>query len=484
MLALAGLSVGCASPQELEDAEVPDDFSASGSLNLEQRWWQAFEDPALNAIVERALDQNFSLLAAWERLRAARAVVDRENSDRLPTLDVSGGVRTNQFNEGDTTVRPFVGAQASWEVDVWGRIGKKVQAERLRAEATAADAHAASITISAEIALTWARIGAERERLDLIEQQVETNENIMQALRERFQAGSIRAADLLRQQALQEATLQEREDSLARLDVAKNRLAVLIGEAPQYEVVAPASLIDPPPLPQTGVPAELIERRPDVRSEYLRLQAADADLASTARARFPRLNLAASVTTGGASAERIFRDWATSFAATLLQPIFRGGELNAEVDRTEAVRQELFYTYQQVILEALQDVEDALAVERRRDQQVERIRTRIELTERALQQLRVSYQNGGSNFLDVLTSLTELQTLRRTLVDARLARVEQRIALYRALAGPIEDNPLEEEGEATDGGGTADDEAADATEQGALNDVLGKPHALSQLTDY
>jgi outer membrane protein TolC len=245
--------------------------------------------------------------------------------------------------------------------------------------------------------------------------------------------------DVLRQRQLVESTRERRTVVEERAEVLKNRLAVLLGRPPQAGVpAAPDSLPALPPLPETGVPVDLVQRRPDVQTAFNRLRAADRELAAAISDQYPRLTLTASASTVANRAGDLFETWAYSFAGNLLAPIFRGGELRAEVDRTEAVRTQRLYEYGQTILVAFREVEDALVREQKQREQLRQLRTQVRLARRSYEQLRVQYLNGTADYLDVLTALDEVQQLRRDRLAARLTLVEDRIALYRALAGAVD----------------------------------------------
>ena len=196
-----------------------------------------------------------------------------------------------------------------------------------------------------------------------------------------------------------------------------------------------------PPLPNPGVPLDLVQRRPDVQRAFMVLQAADRDVASSISNQFPRITLAASLNSTSSSVQNLFQDWATSFAGNLLAPLFYGGELRAEVRRTEAVAREQLYSYGQTVLNAFQEVEDALVLEARQRDRIAFLETQLTLADQTFEQLRVQYLNGTSNYLDVLTALDDVQALRRDLLTHQLALVEYRLGLYRALAGSIETEP-------------------------------------------
>lgn len=438
----------CTGPSRTLDdpVDAPASFSASGDLDMPARWWTVFGDEGLDAVVDSALSFNFDVLTAWERLRAARTITDRSEAQLLPVLEATGSVETARSRDDDASESLSLGLAASYEIDLWGRIRSGVRAERLRAEAASMDFRSTALSVAADITVTWYRLAEARSQMALVERQIETNETVLRLLENRFGTGLVRAVDILRQRQLIESTREELAVADARRRTLSNRLSVLVGDAPGVAsgiaaIEPPANLPVLPDLPETGVPLELTRRRPDVQSAFLQLRAADNDVASAVSALFPRLSLSASATTSSTTADGLFRDWAASLAGNLLAPLFYGGELRAEVDRTRAVRDQRLYEYGRTVLVAFREVEDALALESTQRERLDRIRTQLELADQAYEQLRIQYLNGTSNYLDVLTALDEVQALRRDHNAARLALVEFRIGLYRALAGPIDAGP-------------------------------------------
>jgi NodT family efflux transporter outer membrane factor (OMF) lipoprotein len=440
VLSLCAALAACGgAPEPLEESPItiPQAFSGGGEVAAESQWWRAFEDPALDEAVDLALAGNLDLLAAWERVRAARAIVARESSARRPRVEARADAGYERSTRTGDTWTAAAGLDASYEVDLWGRIDAAVDAERFRAEATRADYEAATLGVAAEVALAWVRIGAAREQLALVERQIERNLTAERMLEQRFAHGGNRAADVLRQQQLTSGSEEELEVVAARVQLLRHQLGALLGRVPDGAPAGPDSLHALPPLPSTGVPASLIQRRPDVQRALFELEAADRDTAAAAAAHLPRLSLGASIETGGLRADRIFRDWAASVAAGLLAPVFLGGELNAELDRAEAERTARWYAYGQAILRALVEVEDALLQEARAAARVERLVTRVALASETHDRLLSEYANGVIDYLAVLVAFEDVQALERELIDARLAHIEQRIALYRALSGPV-----------------------------------------------
>jgi len=438
-------TLGCTGPTVKPppvDLEQP--FSATGERATPDRWWLAFEDRQLSSLVDRALDSNLTVKSAWQRLREARAVVDRESASLFPDLTLTGQAATESngtttFDGDASNDEVRLGLTSEYEVDLWGRISSAVEAERLRAEASLYDYQTATLSIAAEVTRTWYRLLEARRQLRVIDDQIETNRQVLELLNARFNVGSTRRADLLRQRQLLEATRGQRHAAQSRARTLEHRLAVLIGRAPQAGIDYSAKgLPATPPLPRTGVPAELVQRRPDTRSAFNRLRAADRDVAVAISNQFPRLTLTASVSTSDEGADELFENWASAFAADLAAPLLDAGRRAAEVDRARAVERRRLYEYGQSILTAFQEVEDALVQERKQRDRINSLREQMRLARETYESLRQRYVSGGVGYLDVLTALTDVQSLRRDLLTARRQQIEFRIALYRALAGGLE----------------------------------------------
>jgi NodT family efflux transporter outer membrane factor (OMF) lipoprotein len=423
-------------------SQTPPPFSASGDMAVPDRWWTALGDTALDREVEIAFTGSFTLAAALQRLRAARAVVRREASDFWPDVNgISDAVGLIQ-SDGPDESRYTLGFDTAYQVDLWGEIESRVDAQRLRAAATHADFHAVALTLSAEVARTWYSLIEAQAQLALLAEQIETNETGLELQEARFGLGFIRSADVLRQRQLVESTKQQVVIVQSRIEVLEHRLAVLQGLPPQEATYAVGTQLPTiPPLPETGLPAELLNRRPDVRRDFLAFQAADRDLASAIARLYPRLNLVGSLTTAADDPSDLFRDWFLSVGTQLIAPLLDGGERRAEVDRSAAVLAELFNQYGQTVLIAFQEVEDSLATERLLKERIERLNTQVELARQASVQLREQYLIGDSDYLDVLSAITEEQRLQRERLSARLDLVLVRIALYLALAGSFDPSP-------------------------------------------
>ncbi len=314
-----------------------------------------------------------------------------------------------------------------------------MEAEGLRAAATEEDYQWAALQLSGEIASVWYALAEAHAQYELVEEQIKTNEQGLELMETRFGFGQNRSADVLRQRQLVESTREQLVVVQSRIEQLEHQFAVLLGQTPQganYE--APAVLPQLPPLPATGLPSELIQRRPDVRRDYDALMAADRDVASAVSNQFPRLNLTASLETAAENPEGLFRDWILGLAGQLTAPLFDGGQRRAEVHRTAAVTRQRIAQYGQTVLVAFQEVENALAREKYAQQRLAYVESQIELGEQTVTQLVEGYFTGVSDYLSVLTATTNQQRLQRQYLSIRLELVLARIELYRSLSG----NPL------------------------------------------
>ena len=438
------LVVGCANRDARQNfqTQTAPPFSDAGTVSVSERWWMTFGDPALDQQINVALTSSFTLSAARQRVRAARAIALREASDLFP--DVNGIIDVGYSSGRGRDLQNYVwGFDAAYPVDLWGEIGSRVEAERLRAAAAREDYRAIALTLSADITNVWFSLIEARAQLRLLDEQIETNETGLSLQEARFGLGLIRSADVLRQRQLVESTLEQKSVAESRIEVLQHQLAVLVGAMPQTAEYQPGmNLPDLPPLPSTGLPSQLLQRRPDVRRDFLAFEAADRDLASAIANQYPRLNLTGSLVNVAERPETIFRDWFVSIGGSLIAPLIDGGQRKAEVAHTSAVVCELFNRYGQTMLVAFQEVEDGLARERYQRERLEHLTAQLELADQSAERLREQYLlEPDTEYLDVLTAITAKQRLQREVLAAQLELRRIRVSLYLALAGGFDPAP-------------------------------------------
>ncbi len=420
--------------------ENPGNFTDGGNTIVQEKWWTSFKDPILNRLVDTALTANLELAGSWEQFQASIASVKRQRSFLFP--DIQAEARTGisrpepDFAGGENT---RFGVSAAYEIDLWGRIRSGIEAEEFRAQANYFDYQAAAMTVSAETAINWYRLVAARKELALIEEQVETNENILKLIRARYTSGQIRAVDILRQENLVESTRNQKITFETEVQLIENQLAVLLGIPPQNLSNIPnTDFPELPGLPETSLPLELTRRRPDLKSAYNLVLAADRDMAQAIRNKYPQISLDLSAQARSNDFNALFQDWAYTLAGNIVAPLIYGGRLKAEVDRTEALKNQRLYEYGQTVLIAFREVEDALIREIKQKERITTLEKQLDLSAKTNKQLKLSFLNGLTDYLDVLLALGQEQQLQRDLINARQQLLEIRISLYRALAGGFE----------------------------------------------
>jgi NodT family efflux transporter outer membrane factor (OMF) lipoprotein len=442
LLALLAASCTTAAPEVRSPADLPPAFSATGDAAMPDQWWTAFGDADLDALVGAALAGNFGLRVAWDRLDQAAALQARAASPLWPSLDATAGASRSRVEPGPGRAdRVYatewsLGALASYEADLWGSIRNGHEAARLDVIATDADVHAAAVTLAAETAATWFTLLEQRGQLTLLDAQTATNERYLEIITLRFRRGQVSATDVLQQRQLVERTRGLRKVVEAAIGVLQHRLAVLAGRAPGAWTAPPGNALpDLPPLPAAGVPASLVERRPDVSAARLRVQAADRRVAVAIADQFPRLGITIRAETDAAQLRDLFDNWLAALAANIAAPLFDGGLRRSEVRRTRAVLSERVNTYGQAVLVSLGEVEDALVQEARQTDFVASLREQLTLAETSTRQTQENYTKGSMDFIRYLTTLLAYQDLQRTVLAAERDLVLFRVDLYRALAG-------------------------------------------------
>ena len=439
-LCFALLVSGCVGKVEpvVETAiELPGGFSRSGSAEPQAKWWLAFEDEGLNVLVEQSLRDNFSLKSSWARLTQADALYSRSRAGLLPSLSSEASASHSLDRTDGTSVKSdglVLGLSASYELDLWGRMDSEIEAARLDMEASGADLDAAAMSLAAEVAKTWYMLIRQTASLELYDQQIQTSSKALELITLQFRTGQVPLADVLQQRQLIETRQGEKMLLLSEKGQTENSLSILLGQVPgPHSRQIPAQVVDLPELPATGIPAQLIRSRPDIRSSFLALQAADQRLAAAVADQYPSLSLSASLETINSSAYSLFTDFFSSVMAGVAAPLFDGGLREAEVRRTRGAAEQSLHDYGQAVLTAVGEVEDALLIEEQQQQYIKSLQGQLDLAGQTLEQVKERYLKGVENYQRVLSAQTSLQSLQQTMISARLELFLNRVQLCRAL---------------------------------------------------
>ncbi len=399
-------------------------------------WWENLKRPALSELIETALTNNQSIEAAYANLEQALAILPQTRSQALPLIDITGNSR--QVWEGSQQQRATASASAdlSWNIDVFNRIGAALEADRYRAVAAYEDLQALRLFITAEIARSYFDAVTAKEQIALLKQQIRLDEDLLEILELRLENGLNSSVEVLQQRA----RIAEAQTALplaqADLAVFENRLDVLLGTAPDGQPRTPllSNLKLETPTPHPGLPVALLINRPDLRAQYARLIAADAEIAEAIANRLPQLNL---------SAGFLFEDGAgytgpASFLATrFIQPLLDWGARKAEVERNQSLYREELAIYTQNFLEAVEDVEAALIREDKQREFLRQLTAREQLLSQTVDETETRYLEGVGEYLDVISALKELRRVERDIINAKRELIILRISLYEAMGGPL-----------------------------------------------
>ncbi len=429
-------------PQSFGEGAEPG--TQRGGPPVPVRWWRAFGDAGLDAVEETALAGNFDLAQAWARLHQAEALVTKATSGWWPNIDFSGQYQRNRLNF------PVLGTvkenryqaqlQAGYELDLWGKVASLRDAAKLQREAGHLAVEAAAMTVAAQVADTWFQLAQQRATLEVLRAQREVSRKQLALVEERYAQGVANALDVY-QQRQQLAAVEARIPPVrAQIAVLSDQLAVLCGKAPgTFELPAPPRLVDTPPPPARGVPASLLDRRPDVHAARLQVVAADHQVAAAIADRLPTLRISGSVGYNARSLADFFDSFVGNLTLGLAAPLFDGFRRKAEVDRQRAVLEEQVAAWGAAIVRAVAEVRQAWARETHARDALERLDAQLAAARSTLEEARRSYAAGLGDYLAVLTALNAVQQLEQARLEAQRNILSARVALYRALGGDWSD---------------------------------------------
>ncbi|RXZ64321.1 efflux transporter outer membrane subunit [Pelagerythrobacter rhizovicinus] len=456
-LLLAGCTVGpdYAPPQT---AVAPEwvEGGIPGEVDLE--WWRGFGDPQLTALIERAFAEGPDLAEATARLAEARANRDAAAGGRLPAVSATGSATENILSEeGQLPVgqipgfeRDFplfdLGFDASWEIDLWGRRTREVEAAEARADAARAGRREVMLTLAAEVARNYLDLRAAQADTATLEALAETDAEAERLTRLRVAAGEDPHDALDRAAAAAQASDAAVAAAQAQATAAAYRIAVLVGSHP--EDMAPL-LSRPAPLPAgpqviaAGIRSDLLTRRPDVRTAERRLAAATADIGVATADLFPRFSLLGSIGQQARSVDDLFTDGATRLQVgpSLSWPIFAGGTIRARIRAADARAKAAAAVYEKAVLTALADSETALNRFATAQAAADAQAAALERQESALALARLRAASGETDRLALAQSRRAMLNHARAATDARRERAQAAVALFKALGGGWRDPP-------------------------------------------
>ncbi len=463
LLAIALLTIACTTPWNRgpqyarPSTPVPPAFKEAGAPEINGdwkpsqpsdavargKWWEAFQDPALNELEEKTSISNQNIAAAAAGVQQARAVVREARSQYFPSVTVNPSITNSRISTGfgkqigvvfPTYSLPF---DASWEPDLWGRVRNTVKANTFAAQASAADLENVRLSAQSDLATDYFELRAQDALKRILDSTVLAYREAVELNRNLYQAG-IGNDEAIAQAEAQLKTVEAQDIGLGVLRAQyEHAIALLIGQpASTFEISREAARMMVPPIP-LGVPSQLLERRPDVAAAERAVAQANAQIGIAKTAYFPTITLSAAA--GLQSVALV--NWLTwpsriwSVGPSVAQSIFDGGLRRATVQQYQAAYDQTVANYRQTALTAFQQVEDNLAALRILTQVIEQQESAIESAARSYEESQVRYRAGLDPYLNVITAQTALLGDQEAAVTYREQRMLASVQLIKALGG-------------------------------------------------
>jgi NodT family efflux transporter outer membrane factor (OMF) lipoprotein len=453
---LACLFAGCTVGPKYKVPDVPltpayketDGWKAAhpGDQALRGPWWEIFGDPQLNALEEQVPGGNQNLKGLEARFREARAAIRFNRAAQFPTISTTPSIASIR----DSANTPYLPAGAarptgdlvlpfdvSYELDFWGRVRRTVASAREFAQASAADLETAKLSLQAELAFDYFELRSADEQKQILDNTVESYSAALRLTQNRYEGGAAPKSDVAQAETqLETAQVQDTDIGVQRSQY-EHAISILIGKPPAaFSLQAAASSLQPPDIP-VGVPADLLERRPDIASAERRVAAASEQIGIARAAFFPTVMLSAVAGLEGTS----FANWLNwpsrlwAVGPSAVETLFDAGRRRATSEAAMAGFDAAAADYRQSALAAFQQVEDNLAALRILEAEAGQQHRAVVSARESLQLFTNRYKGGVDTYLQVVTSQTAALANERNETDIQRRRMDATVLLIKALGG-------------------------------------------------
>jgi NodT family efflux transporter outer membrane factor (OMF) lipoprotein len=416
----------------------PEHYPTAGNTISEHRffWEQSFPSQSLRNDILTLLDKNFELAAARARVEQAAAVYGTAISDLMPTLNGQGEFERSRVKEDNSTTNQSTitfEAALNWELDIWGRLKARRNAAALSFQEQQAKEEQAMLDLQTLLVESWIIHHGAHKLEEVLVAQRTTNKQFLNLTALRLALGEGSALDVLRQRALLVTTRRALPEVVSQKRCAANAYAVLLGHLPDGRDLAHDTWPTLERITALTSPRQLLMDRPDLRTAFLALQAADHEVAAAIADRLPRFSIGLSYEATGSRISTIGRNTAINFVSGLLAPIFDGGRFKANVAKRKAEVRELLALLEHAMLVAVQEVEDAFSQEYALFDQYLLIANEIDIAVDVVEKARLRYASGQDTYLVILTALADLQALQKDEITLQQELLLNRSRLLKAL---------------------------------------------------
>ena len=397
-------------------------------------WWEMFEDVKLSELMTQLNQSNLTVAQSEAQYRQAVAVLRSSQAALMPTLSATtsmsgiGGAAVS--STGASAANDYdvykLSATASWTIDIWGSVRRNVEGQNANRKLAAANLAGARLTAQSTLALTYMQLRTLDETARVLKSSVASYENSLRLTKNKFDAGVANPGDVATATTQLESTRAQLIDTEQQRMLYQNAIAVLLGRAPASFSLEPEPFVIKPPAIPVGLPSTLLEQRPDIASAEMQVEAANAQVGVAIAAWFPALTLSA---TGGYQTTNFFQ-WVTapaqywSLGPSIAQAIFDGGTRNALIDQNQAIYEAQTAVYRQTVLQALQQVDNAMVQLRVYDRELQASGRAVASSKEAVRLATNQYNQGLIDYLSVAvlqTSALNAESAYTTLLGNRLA---------------------------------------------------------------
>ncbi|MDI6800877.1 MAG: efflux transporter outer membrane subunit [Thermodesulfovibrionales bacterium] len=458
IIAVALILTGCAVGPNYQRPDVTVPASFSNAIETKEqgidhrKWWTAFNDQMLNFLVDEAVKSNRDIRLAEARIKEARALYGVADAALWPALQASGSYSRNRTSEnapqskrsgipeGSTYSLFQAGFDASWEIDIFGGVRRSVEAAEADIEAAVEESHAVLISILGEVAKNYIEMRGLQKQLAVTEENARSQQETLDLINARFKAGLVSFLDVTRAESLLTSTKSQIPPIERAIKQAAHRLSVLLSKDPSalWPELSKRSAI---PVPASGIasglPSELLQRRPDIRKAERELAAASARIGVAKADLFPRFSLTGSLGLQGSEVKDM-DNWGSRFwtiGPSIRLPIFSGGRIKANIQVQDARYEQALIRYEQAIITALEDVENALVAYVKEEERRKALAASAASSRQALALATELYTKGLADYLNVLDAERSLLSAEGQLAQSESAVSGYIVALYKALGG-------------------------------------------------
>jgi multidrug efflux system outer membrane protein len=408
-------------------------------------WWKLFNDPALDDLEKRALNANQNLAAAAARVEQARAAAGIARSNYLPSVGLNPSVNRSSTSRTTDNVQPVAESttyraalDASWELDLFGRVRRLSEGARAEAAASAADFENVRLALTAEVASSYFSLRALDRETALVNDGVGLRRKTLELINSRRANGAATDFDVARAEAELASTEADAAALANRRAALQNALALLLGEAaPNFELPTANVELSTVPAVPAGLPSELLERRPDIAAAESSLAASNARIGVAKAAFFPAISLTGSFGFASGDIDRLANSdsklW--SIGPSLYLPIFQGGRNKANLARSRAAYEESVALFRQRVLVAFREVQDALTATQLLGAQAAAQDRAVAAARRAGELAQTRYDAGIVNYFEVIDAQRTVLTAERASAQLSAQRLVNSVGLIKALGG-------------------------------------------------